>query len=203
MTLTACGGDKADTAGTDSNVKSQALVDEPAAKDASDARISITPKDGADNVGINTGTTVKVTDGELSSVVMTSVADGSDVEGTISADGTSWAPKGQLKRATQYEIAVKAEDSEGRKATENSTFTTVSAQHSFIGYYTPENGQTVGVGMPVSINFTKAIEDKKAVQSAISVSSSSGQEVVGHWFNSTRLDFRPEAYWKAGSTKSP
>ncbi|MDX3214636.1 Ig-like domain-containing protein [Streptomyces sp. ME02-6991-2B] len=200
ITLTACGGDKADTAGTDSNVKSQALVDEQAAKDASDARISITPKDGADNVGINTGTTVKVTDGELSSVVMTSVADGSDVEGTISADGTSWTPKGQLKRATQYEIAVKAEDSEGRKATENSTFTTVSAQHSFIGYYTPENGQTVGVGMPVSINFTKAIEDKKAVQSAISVSSSSGQEVVGHWFNSTRLDFRPEAYWKAGST---
>ncbi|MDX3238082.1 Ig-like domain-containing protein [Streptomyces sp. ME03-5709C] len=200
ITLTACGGDKADTAGTDGNVTSQASVDEQAAKDASDARISITPKSGADNVSINTGAQVKVSDGELTSVVMTSVADGSDVEGTISADGTSWAPKGQLERATQYKIAVKAEDSEGRKATENSVFTTVSPQHSFIGYYTPENGQTVGVGMPVSINFTKAIEDKKAVQSAISVSSSSGQEVVGHWFNSTRLDFRPEAYWKAGST---
>ncbi|MFE0625513.1 Ig-like domain-containing protein [Streptomyces sp. NPDC058864] len=200
ITLTACGGDKAGTAGSDNNVKSQASVDEQAAKDASDARISITPKTGADNVSINTGAKVQVADGELTSVVMTSVADGSDVEGTISADGTSWAPNAPLERATQYKIAAKAEDGKGRKAAENSTFTTVSPQHSFIGYYTPENGQTVGVGMPVSINFTKAIEDKKAVQSAISVASSSGQEVVGHWFNSTRLDFRPEAYWQAGST---
>ena len=54
--------------------------------------------------------------------------------------------------------------------------------------------------MPVSINFNKAITDKKAVQSGITVTSSSGQEVVGHWFNGQRLDFRPEQYWQAGST---
>ncbi|MGW0900433.1 Ig-like domain-containing protein, partial [Streptomyces goshikiensis] len=60
--------------------------------------------------------------------------------------------------------------------------------------------QTVGVGMPVSITFNKPIKDKKAVQAAINVSSSSGQEVVGHWFGEQRLDFRPEEYWKANST---
>ncbi|MBM9504585.1 L,D-transpeptidase [Actinacidiphila acididurans] len=70
---------------------------------------------------------------------------------------------------------------------------------SFVGTFTPEDGSTVGVGMPVSINFDKPITDKVAVQSHISVTSSSGQQVVGHWFSSTRLDLRPQAYWKAGS----
>ena len=37
--------------------------------------------------------------------------------------------------------------------------------------------------MPVSINFDKAITNKKAVQAGITVTSSSGQEVVGHWFD--------------------
>ena len=45
-----------------------------------------------------------------------------------------------------------------------------SAVGSFIGYFTPEDGSTVGVGMPVSINFDKAISyaDRAAVQRGIS-----------------------------------
>ncbi len=85
-------------------------------------------------------------------------------------------------------------------AHENSSFTTVSQANSFIGNFTPEDGSTVGVGMPVSITFNKAITDKKAVQSAVTVTSSSGQEVVGHWFGTQRLDFRPDEYWTEGST---
>jgi hypothetical protein len=53
--------------------------------------------------------------------------------------------------------------------------------------------------MPVSFTFDKAISDRKAVQSHITVTSSSGQKVVGHWFGAQRLDFRPQEYWKAGS----
>ena len=120
---------------------------------------------------------------------------------TISADehelearAASWsAPPRTRSRAT-------AKDSEGREAHENASFTTVSPANSFIGNFTPEDGSTVGVGMPVSINFDKAITNKKAVQSGITVTSSSGQQVVGHWFNANRLDCRPEEYWKAGST---
>ena len=54
----------------------------------------------------------------------------------------------------------------GRTAAENSTFTTVSPSNSFIGNFTPEDGSTVGVGMPVSFNFDKAITNKAAVQKA-------------------------------------
>ena len=54
--------------------------------------------------------------------------------------------------------------------------------------------------MPVSINFDKAISEQggRAARRSRSTSSS-GQQVVGHWFNDNRLDFRPQDYWKAGS----
>ncbi|NED84688.1 L,D-transpeptidase, partial [Streptomyces sp. SID11233] len=126
------------------------------------------------------------------------------IPGAFSADKTSWKPSDQLERATTYKVNATAKDGDGRVAHENGTFTTVSPQNSFIGNFTPEDGSTVGVGMPVSINFDKAIteKDKKAVQAGIKVSSSSNQEVVGHWFGNQRLDFRPEQYWQAGSTVS-
>ncbi|MET7715180.1 Ig-like domain-containing protein [Streptomyces sp. NPDC005407] len=197
LVMSACSGDG--DKGAESSKKSQAQVDAAAAKDASKARISISPKNGATNAGINNDAKVTVSDGTLTQVTMTT-ADGQSVKGTLAADGKSWKPDAQLERSTTYKIAATAKDTEGLEAHENSSFTTVSPANSFIGNFTPEDGSTVGVGMPVSINFNKAITDKKAVQSGITVTSSSGQEVVGHWFNGQRLDFRPDQYWQAGST---
>ncbi|KIF76412.1 lipoprotein [Streptomyces sp. 150FB] len=201
LVLSACndGKDNSGAAATGGTKQStQAQADEAAAKDTSDAQIAITPKNGATNAGINDDAKVTVSKGTLTQVSMTT-ADGTAVKGTLAADGLSWKPDGQLDRSTTYKIAATAKDSQGRTANENGSFTTVSPAHSFIGNFTPEDGSTVGVGMPVSINFDKAITDKKAVQSGITVTSSSGQEVVGHWFNSQRLDLRPDQYWQAGS----
>ncbi|MDX2559723.1 Ig-like domain-containing protein [Streptomyces sp. TX20-6-3] len=200
LVLSAC-SDEDKGAGTSGSAtpQSQAQVDEAAAQKTSKAKITISPKNGAQNASINKDAKVSVTEGKLTEVVMTS-AEGKAVEGEIAADGLSWKPTGQLERATVYKIAATATDAEGLEAHENSSFTTVSKANSFIGNFTPEDGSTVGVGMPVSINFNKAITDKKAVQSGITVTSSSGQEVVGHWFDGTRLDFRPDDYWTEGST---
>ncbi|MEU2546351.1 Ig-like domain-containing protein [Streptomyces roseolus] len=201
LVLSACddGEAAAPAASGSASATSQAQVDEAAEQKTSKAQITISPENGSQNASINNDAKVAVTEGKLTEVTMTS-SEGTAVKGEIAADGLSWKPAGQLERATVYKIAATAVDAEGREAHENSSFTTVSKENSFIGNFTPEDGSTVGVGMPVSINFNKAITDKKAVQGGIKVSSSSGQEVVGHWFNSTRIDFRPDDYWKAGST---
>ncbi|MGX1757796.1 L,D-transpeptidase [Streptomyces lydicus] len=197
LALSACGGD-ASAGGNDDGKNGQAGADAAAKKDASDAKIKVSAKDGATNASIN-DTGVKVTGGKLTDVKLTAADSGTTVAGAISPDGSSWKPGAQLERGTKYRIVANAKDSKGRPATENATFTTVSSANSFIGSYTPDDGKTVGVGMPVSFNFDKAITNKKDVQSHITVSSSSGQQVVGHWFGTQRLDFRPEDYWKAGS----
>ncbi|MES4886778.1 Ig-like domain-containing protein [Streptomyces sp. NPDC096012] len=187
LTLTACGG----SASADSkNGKDSAKT--------STAKIAISAEDGSTDASIN-ATGVKVSGGKLTGVKMTVAGSGQAVPGAISADGGSWKPKQQLERGTKYEIAATAKDADGRTAAANSIFSTVTTANSFIGTYTPDNGATVGAGMPVSFTFDKSITDKKAVQSHITVDSSSGQQVVGHWFGDQRLDFRPQEYWKAGS----
>ncbi|CAM5661660.1 L,D-transpeptidase [Streptomyces fumanus] len=198
LVLSACSGGDDDGAGGGGE-SSQAQVDKAAAEKSSEAQIKITPGDGSSNASINNSATVKVTKGTLTEVRMTT-SDGTEVKGEISADRTSWQPSVQLERATTYKLAATAKDSEGRAAHENASFTTVSPDNSFIGTFTPDDGATVGVGMPVSINFDKAITEKAAVQKGITVSSSSGQEVACHWFNANRMDCRPEDYWKEGST---
>ncbi|MFJ3443174.1 Ig-like domain-containing protein [Streptomyces sp. NPDC086081] len=189
LTLTACGG----SANAEGDEKGGG-----GATKTSVAKIAISAEDGSTGASINT-TGVKVSDGKLTDVKMTVADGGQAVPGSLSADGRVWKPKEQLERGTKYRISATAEDADGRTAAANSVFTTVTTSNSFIGTYTPDDGTTVGVGMPVSFTFDKAITDRKAVQSHISVTSSSGQKVVGHWFNGQRLDFRPEEYWKAGS----
>ncbi|GHC70492.1 L,D-transpeptidase [Streptomyces cinnamoneus] len=201
LTLAACGGDDDGAKGGDDGKgkKSQGQVDAAAAKDASKAQIKITPKSGVADAGITTDAVqVTVSDGELVSVKMTTDK-GTPVEGSISSDKKTWKPNKQLERSTKYKVIAEAKDDKGRKATENSAFSTVSPKNSFIGSFNPEDGSTVGAGMPVSINFDKPIKDRKAVQSHLQVTSSSGQQVVGHWFSDQRLDFRPQEYWKSGS----
>lgn len=202
LAVTALGGTSsaATSRGAGNHPKPQAPAERAAAQAASDARIVITPGQGAYGVGIDGPVEVTVSKGKLTKVTMTAVATGAEVPGTLSANGTSWKPNGRLERATRYQIAAEAEDAKGRSATVNATITTVSPANDFIGHLSPEDGSTVGVGMPVSFDFGKAISDKAAVESEIQVGSSSGQRVVGHWLDDDRLDFRPETYWKPGST---
>ncbi|MFF1448681.1 Ig-like domain-containing protein [Streptomyces sp. NPDC058274] len=188
LTLTACGGDASADNGKGGQSSSK----------TSTAKIVISAKDGSTSASIN-ATGVKVSDGKLTDVKMTVAGAGTAVPGSISASGSTWKPKEQLERGTKYRISATAKDANGRTAAANSIFTTVSTNNSFIGTYTPDGGATVGVGMPVSFNFDKVISNKKDVQSHIKVTSSTGQQVVGHWFGAQRLDFRPEQYWKAGS----
>ncbi|MGJ5759049.1 L,D-transpeptidase [Streptomyces galbus] len=199
LVLSGCSDGDASASGDSGKDTSSANVDEAAAQKSSEAQIKITPGDGTNNASINNSAAVTVSKGTLTEVTMTT-ADGGAVQGQMSADRTSWKPSGQLERSTTYKLAVSAKDSDGRVAHENASFTTVSPANSFIGSFTPENGSTVGVGMPVSINFNKQITNKAAVQKGVTVTSSSGQEVVCHWFSTQRMDCRPQDYWQANST---
>ncbi|MET8168387.1 Ig-like domain-containing protein [Streptomyces sp. NPDC057456] len=198
LVLSACSGGGSD-ASDGGGSSSQAKADEAAAKKSSEAQIKITPADGSDNASINNSAAVTVSKGTLTAVTMTT-SDGTAVEGALSADKTSWKPNAQLERSTTYKVAAEAKDSGGLVAHENASFTTVSPDNSFIGNFTPDDGSTVGVGMPVSINFNKEITNKAAVQKGVTVTSTSGQEVVCHWFSTQRMDCRPEDYWKENST---
>jgi lipoprotein-anchoring transpeptidase ErfK/SrfK len=66
---------------------------------------------------------------------------------------------------------------------------------------TPATGSTVGVAMPISVVFTNpvAVSARAGIEKAIKISTSVPVTGAWHWFSDTRVDFRPEAYWKPGT----
>ncbi|WP_326699937.1 Ig-like domain-containing protein [Streptomyces sp. NBC_01754] len=195
LLVTACGGTGA---AADKGAGAKGGGGDSPDTTASQAVVTIAPKDGADDVATSGALKITAERGKLSTV---KVADpkGNEVEGEIAADGLSWVPDRHLAAATKYTVHAVAKDEKGRQSAKDTTFTTLVPQNTFIGQYTPEDGSTVGVGMPVSIHFTRGITDPEAVEKAIEVTAEPAVEIEPHWFGNDRLDFRPEKYWAAGT----
>jgi hypothetical protein len=143
--------------------------------------------------------TVQVAEGTLESVTLTG-PDGRHIAGHLTADRTGWTSAASLSSSAGYKLAAVTKDTAGTTATALTAFTTGKPAKTFAGVYAPDTGSTVGVGMPVTITFDNAIVNKAAVQKAITVKAVPPVEIVGHWFGDTRLDFRPQEYWKPGTT---
>ncbi|RAJ63338.1 lipoprotein-anchoring transpeptidase ErfK/SrfK [Streptomyces sp. Amel2xB2] len=187
LTLTTCGG-AGGAEGKEGDGKPE----------KSRAVVEISPKDGAKGVHPEDDLKVTASKGKLVKVDVEN-EDGDKVEGKLADGGRTWKPATHLTTKTKYTVKALAKDSDGLKATKRARFTTLTPGSTFVGRFTPEDGDTVGVGMPVSINFNHAIQDREAVEKAITVSADPEVDVEGHWFGDSRLDFRPEDYWKAGT----
>ncbi|MFI7098177.1 Ig-like domain-containing protein [Streptomyces sp. NPDC050161] len=190
LLVTACGGGATGRPEPDGKAAGGAA--------ASQAAVTVSPDDGAE--GVATSGVLKVTarKGKLRSVRVEDDK-GNEVGGKISGDGTRWRPSGHLGASARYTVDAVAVDSRGRESAEHSAFSTLVPENTFIGRYTPDAGRHVGVGMPVSIRFTRGITDPAAVEDAIKVTAEPSVPVEGHWFGNDRLDFRPEKYWAAGT----
>ncbi|MEU8958096.1 Ig-like domain-containing protein [Streptomyces sp. NPDC048518] len=160
---------------------------------------------GDDSKGIKPQERIEVTvpGGRLESVkvVRTQDAQEFDVPGRIDEDGLTWRPvdEGPLALASTYKVDAVALDGHGRRSARHTTFRTLVPDERFIGYVAPENRATVGTGMIVSLEFNREIENRDAVQRAIRVTAHPDVEIRPHWFGKSRVDFRPEKYWKPGT----
>ncbi|MFM9595903.1 L,D-transpeptidase [Streptomyces scabiei] len=201
LAVTACGGGGGSDTGSDGGKgkgSDRTASDKAAATGASEAVVSIAPKNGAESVATSGALKVSATKGKLSEVTVENDK-GEKIAGEISGDGASWTPSIHLNSATEYKVHAVAKDSEGREAAEDSSFTTLTPKNTFVGIFTPEDGSKVGVGMPFSIRFTRGITAPDDVEKAVTVKTDPPVAVEGHWFGNDRLDFRPEKYWKAGT----
>ncbi|MGA5819675.1 L,D-transpeptidase [Kitasatospora sp. NPDC094028] len=165
------------------------------------AVLTVQPADGAQDVPPEGAVKVAAAQGRLLSVRLAD-ARGTEVPGTIAADGASWAPDGPLPLGTAFTLDSVAEDEQGQKAAQHAEFSTVARAHTFVAFFTPEDGSTVGVGMPVSLRFSRPIADRAAVERAVQVTADPPVRVAAHWFGNQRLDFRPQQYWAAGTRVS-
>ncbi|MEV8462130.1 Ig-like domain-containing protein [Streptomyces griseosporeus] len=196
LAATACGGGDSDSGSGDG--KSPGKGSTAAQSGQSDAVVTIAPKNGAASVDTSGALKVTAAKGRLTEVVVKDDK-GTRIDGAISADGSGWTPATHLAASTKYQVHAVAKDAEGRTAAEDASFTTLTPQNTFVGTFTPEDGSTVGVGMPFSVRFTRGITHPEDVEKAIKVTTEPAVDVEGHWFGNDRLDFRPEKYWQEGT----
>ncbi|MCX4577634.1 Ig-like domain-containing protein [Streptomyces sp. NBC_01571] len=198
LAVTACGGGGSSDSGSgEGKGKSTGSAGKADTK-ASQAVVTIAPKDGSDGVATSGALKVTAAKGKLTEVKVEDTK-GKAVDGAITGGGTAWTPATHLAAATKYKVHAVAKDTDGREAAEESAFTTLTPKNTFVGLFTPEDGSTVGVGMPFSVRFTRGITHPADVEKAITVKTQPAVDVQGHWFGNDRLDFRPEQYWKAGT----
>jgi len=194
---TACGPDGSDGAAADNGKQAAGGSGSPAAA-VSTAVVSILPKDGATDVPTTGTLKVTASGGRLTSVVVKDDK-GTPVPGTVSADGLGWTPDDHLDTSTQYTVDAVAKDPAGRESDQHASFTTVVPKDTFVGFFTPEDGSTVGVGMEVYLHFNRAISNKKAVEHGLTVTASPAVPVAAKWNGDQDLYIRPADYWAAGT----
>lgn len=66
----------------------------------------------------------------------------------------------------------------------------------------PAAGDVVGVGMPVTITFTKPVVDRAAAERSIGFSSPKTPPGTFTWLNGSAVQFTPTGFWPAHSTIS-
>jgi len=69
----------------------------------------------------------------------------------------------------------------------------------FIGFFTPEDGSTVGVGMEVLPPLQPGHTNKDAVAAGLTVTASPSVPVAAKWNGNQDIYIRPQEYWAAGT----
>ncbi|WP_433955952.1 Ig-like domain-containing protein [Janibacter indicus] len=195
LALAACaGGDAATPSASDGRSSSSSST----TRDLPPAEVKVNPGQGAKGVMPDDEISVQVMRGTLDEVRV-SAPGGASVEGEV--QGQTWTSSSRMKPGTTYRVAVTAEGPEGGTSTQKSTFTThepeVTATYGIV-----YDGQTVGVAMPVSIQFDSEVTEasyRKAIEEAVSVKTTPQVEGSWGWLDNRQLMWRPKDFWAPGT----
>jgi lipoprotein-anchoring transpeptidase ErfK/SrfK len=162
------------------------------------AIITAEPPDRAVSVSPVTPITVTVAKGRLGQVSMTN-PQGAPVSGQLESDGTTWKTTGLLGYGKTYTINASAVGDDNRPVSNTFTFTTIEPRTLTFPSINPLNGETVGVGQPISVYFDEPISDRQAAENAITVTTSPQVEGAFYWFSRKEVHWRPREFWEPGT----
>lgn len=163
------------------------------------ARVAVNPEDGTPGWRPDKPVRIVATGGRLTEVSVRT-AEGTKIEGDFNERRTAWTSRWTLSPDTEYEVTAKAASSEGRKTTEQTSFTTLAPASTIdITSVNAAGGNTYGVGIPIVVRFDKPVYNKEWVERSFEVRAS--EPVVGawHWMNRQEVHFRPKEYWPTGT----
>jgi len=169
--------------------------------------LNITPADGSQGVLPGAAIVVAVKHGKLRTVIVATAA--GSIRGTLV--GNVWRPAAPLAVGTNYTVTATAIGTNNRNVATASTFQTLTPHQAFQATITTLGtdpnvsaeivpGGQYGVGIPITIMFSRPISNRAAVERAIQLRTS--KPVIGAWYwqDDKTVVFRPREYWPQYTT---
>ena len=169
--------------------------------------LTINPADGSRGILPGAAIVVAAKHGKLRDVTVATAA--GPVRGYLAAQGI-WRSAQPLATGTNYTVTATAIGMNHKKVTISNTFQTFTPHRIFSATITalgPDQavnsevvGGQYGVGIPITIMFSRPIRNRAAVERAIEVRTS--KPVVGAWYwqDDKTVIFRPRQYWPQYTT---
>ncbi len=151
-------------------------------------------------VAVDTPVTIAVTDGTFESVGLR-VLKGKKLPGSFNDSKTEWTADTLLEPGMTYVVSSSAKDSEGLVARSRTPFKTddLTLAEQTYANITPLEEETVGVGMPVIVQFDVPVKNHAAFQKQMKVTSKPAQRGSWRWMSDNEAHWRPAKYWQPGT----
>ncbi|GAA4912161.1 lipoprotein-anchoring transpeptidase ErfK/SrfK [Actinomycetospora succinea] len=164
-------------------------------------RVDVTPATNATDVAPRAGVAA-TTEGTFTDVTLTA-APGGPVAGTLSPDRKRWTPDGPLAYGATYTWGGTATAPGGGSSPVTGSFTTVAPGETVRATLNIGDDREVGIGAPITVQFSAPVEDKAAAERALEVRTSVPTEGSWAWLpdqdGGSRAHWRPKEYWKPGT----
>lgn len=167
---------------------------------AAPALIAVLPGSDAADVRPDQPVVVRATAGRLERVTVID-GQGQALAGRLGDQNTAWTSTGPLEYGTTYTVTARALNPDSKATETTSRFTTLRPTEMVgVDRVTPDAGDTVGVGMPIIVDFDRPVRDRAAVERALQVTASRPVPGSWNWVDDDELRYRPARYWPAYTT---
>ena len=152
-------------------------------------------------VAVDTRLEVSAQHGTLDKVRVLAGPDQTPLRGRLSADRTSWTATQLLEPGLDYRLRAVARNPADRRTVENQRFHSedLTLDRQTYPSIAPLAGETVGVGMPVIVQFDLPVQNKALFEKHLEVTSTPRQVGSWHWISDTEVHWRPKTYWQPGT----
>ncbi|GAA1242875.1 Ig-like domain-containing protein [Prauserella halophila] len=162
------------------------------------AELDLSVKPGAEDVAPGGAFTATVQHGTITDASLVG-EDGTVVDGGTRLEDTAWRAAEALGYGKTYTLQATAEGDDGETVTEKATFTTVVPGSQAEVYLNVQEGQTVGVGMPLVFTFSTDIPDRERVEKTLRIRSDNDTEGAFRWRSDSEVTWRPKEHWEPGT----
>ncbi|WP_240498209.1 Ig-like domain-containing protein [Williamsia sp. 1135] len=205
LTALAVGAAGVTAAACSSDNKSGDAAQESKAPSDPDATVTYSPPLDTTDASPIVEVSVKVTDGVLNPDVKLTNASGRVVTGAMSEDRKTFTVTEPLGYGGQYTWSGSAMGNDRRAVPLAGTFATVTPENQIGLVVNLADGQEVGVATPLILTFDEVVNDKKAVEQALKVTTTPETEGSWAWLGEdggSRVHWRTKEYYQPGTKVS-